>query len=84
MELMQEILCERMRYIGNENSVELTKTIMDSLHTKLKNCNSITYTQIFVRAAALSMQIDEALKNNPLPGERWAEFISNKLDLGIN
>lgn len=81
---MQNLLCERMRHIGNENSIELTKLIMDSLHNRLKDCNSQTYTQIFVRAAALSMQIDEALKNNPLPGERWAEFISNKLDLGIN
>jgi len=84
MELMQEILCDRMRHIGNENSVELTKLIMNSLHNRLKHCNSTTYTQIFVRAAALSMQIDEALQHHTLPGERWAEFIGNKLDLGIN
>lgn len=81
---MQDILCERMRHIGNENSVELTKLIMNSLHNRLKDCDSTTYTQIFVRAAALGMQIDKAMKDNPLPGERWAEFISNKLDLGIN
>ena len=84
MELMQDLLCERMRLIGNETSIELTRLIMDSIHNRLKDCNTVTYTQIFVRAAALSMQIEEALKNNPLSGERWAEFISNKLDLGIN
>jgi len=84
MELIHNQLCERLRLINDKHTIELTQLIMRSLHHRLKDCNPTTYTQIFVRAVALSMQITEALKHHPLPGEKWAEFISSKLNLGIH
>lgn len=84
MEFIHNQLCERMRLINDRRTIELTQLIMTSLQHRLKDCNPITYTQIFVRAAALSIQITKALNHHPLPGEKWAEFINNKLDLGIH
>jgi len=80
MEVLCEQLCVETHALVNSKSLEMTMSIMRAVHPHMAGCDRKTYIWIFTHAAALGMQIDEALLGqDPLPGERWAEFISNNL-----
>lgn len=80
METLCEQLCTETRSIVNDNSLRITSDIMHTIHNHIGECDRKTYIWIFTHVTALGMQIDEALLGqDPMPGERWAEFISNKL-----
>lgn len=75
-----EQMCVESHSLMDGDALDLTRKLMNSLYPELEGCNRQRYIWIFTHVAALAMQITEArLGEDPLPGERWAEFISNNL-----
>lgn len=78
MSTLCDQLCTEARPL--KVNTRLARDLMCAIHPHIRECSRETYIWIFTHAAALSMQIDQAMcKEEPLPGERWAEFISSKL-----
>jgi hypothetical protein len=75
-----ELLCVESRALVDDRCIDLVRSIMNLLHEQLQNCDRVTYVWVFTNVTALCMRLSEAFeKKRPLPGEHWAEFISNNL-----
>lgn len=81
METLCEQLCEEVRPHIGVNGTLHARNIMCSIHEYIKGCTRQQYIWIFMRAAALGMQVEGVnTPNRNVPSqETWVEFISNKL-----
>ena len=80
METLCDQLCVEMDTLVEISNLMLTTNIMKTIHKDIEGCDRKTYIWIFTHATALGMQINEAMNGeDPLPGERWAEFINNNI-----
>lgn len=80
MNSLCEQLCSETGTVVDEESINLARKLMDHLHADLHGCDRKTYVWVFTHVTALAIQIRTALQGEkPLPGERWAEFISASL-----
>jgi hypothetical protein len=80
MTILCEQLCEEVRpHIGND-SVRITQRVMSTLHNFVIDCDKETYIWIFMRAAALGVQVDNAQDQLMESSDQtWIEFISERI-----
>jgi hypothetical protein len=81
MQTLCEQMCEEVRpHIGG-SGVTHARNIMRAIHDHIEGCSREQYIWIFMRAAALGMQVEGVrVSDEGVPSqETWVEFISSKL-----
>ena len=76
-----EMMCDAVLPHIGPSGVSHTRNIMNAIHDGIEGCTKKQYVWIFMRAAALGMQIEGMSKSgDTVPThETWVEFISSRL-----